>query len=287
MQNKALRFFIVGAPKCGTSSLASWLAEHPSVFMSPLKEPHYYSVDLANRAVRSAAQYAALFSSAARQHVAIGEASTWYLFSQAAIPAIEREHPEARYIVMTRDPVEMAQSLYHHNTRVLHEDQPNFEIAWNLQAERAAGNRIPRTCAEPAFLQYHQACSLGSMIQRLLRLLPPERIACVALADMQADPGRVYRRILDFVGVPDDGRSSFPVINSARGHRSRLLQEAIRAGARVKRRLGFVRGLGLAQFNESHSPKAYLASEFLIRLEAEFAEEKYLLDKVIKELLRE
>jgi hypothetical protein len=287
VKDKALRFFIIGAPKCGTSSLASWLAEHPSVFMSPLKEPHYYSVDLANRAVRSAAQYAALFKSAGCQHVALGEASTWYLYSQAAIPAIEREHPDARYIVMTRDPVAMAHSLHHHNLRVLHEDQPDFETAWNMQPERALGQLIPKTCVEPSFLQYHKACRLGSMVNRLLDIVPAERIFHVALESMQAYPGRVYRSTLEFLGVPDDNRSEFPLFNPARGHRSRLLQETIRAGARVKRRLGFVRAFGLAQLNEIRLPKARLTPEFVNRLEAAFADEIYQLNETLKKMGKE
>ena len=39
-------FFIIGAPKCGTTSLAAWLAEHPAIYMSQIKEPHYFSSDL-------------------------------------------------------------------------------------------------------------------------------------------------------------------------------------------------------------------------------------------------
>jgi hypothetical protein len=279
---KSPNFFIVGAPKCGTTSLAQWLASHPAIFMSPLKEPHYYSADLANRSINSSNKYQALFRKAGPQHIAVGEASTWYLFSKTAIPQIEREHPKALYIVMTRNPVEMAHSLYHHNVRVLHEDQSSFEQAWRLQGTRAAGKNLPGACSEPAFLQYYEACRLGSMLQRLLNLVPAVRIAHVALEDMQSDPRTVYSRILNFLNVPCDNRSSFPIVNPARSQRSRMLQQLIRMGARGKMRLGLTRGFGLARFNERPFAKEPLAPRFASELEATFAEESIILSQLIQ-----
>jgi hypothetical protein len=281
---KSPNFFIIGAPKCGTTSLAQWLAAHPAIFMSSLKEPHYYSTDLANRMIDSSTRYQNLFRKAGAQHLAVGEASTWYLFSKTAISHIEREHPEARYIVMTRNPVEMAHSLYHHNVRVLHEDQLSFEQAWRLQVMRSEGNYQPRTCTEPAFLQYFEACRLGSMLQRLLSLVPAVRIAHVALEDMQSDPRTVYSRILNFLNVSSDNRSSFPVVNPARSKRNRLLQRLIRMGARGKMRLGLTHGFGLARFNERPFVKAPLAPRFASELEAAFADENQILSQMIRKL---
>ena len=62
---RALRrpnFFIIGAPKCGTTSLSVWLSEHPKIFMSPIKEPHFFNTD-DRQAVTTLDQYEALFSS--------------------------------------------------------------------------------------------------------------------------------------------------------------------------------------------------------------------------------
>jgi hypothetical protein len=75
---KTPNFFILGAPKCGTTSLAAWLAAHPAVYMSPLKEPAYFAADL--KVDRPGPQeYRALFSAAGDIHLAVGEASTCYL----------------------------------------------------------------------------------------------------------------------------------------------------------------------------------------------------------------
>jgi len=267
-------FFIAGAPKCGTTALVRWLEEHPHVYVSPIKEPHYYSTDLAHRCVTSPERYARLFKGAAETHFARGEASTWYLFSLEAVPNIERDHPDAQYIVMSRDPVAMAQSLYHHNCRVLHEDQPSFEAAWRLQEKRAGGRALPRACVEPAFLQYKAACSLGSLLERLYDRVPAERVLHVPLERMQADPPTEYRRVLAFLGVSDDGRQEFPPANEARGHRSRFVQRLIRVGAQTRVALGINRGFGLGRLNDKPQPKAVLSDTFRAELDDAFADER-------------
>ncbi|RFA37823.1 sulfotransferase domain-containing protein [Alkalilimnicola ehrlichii] len=187
MTVKSPNFFIIGAPKCGTTSLARWLSEHPETYLSPTKEPHYYSTDLSNRRIKSESSYLSLFSGVGSAHKAIGEASTWYLYSKEAVANIERQHSGTRYIVMTRDPIEMAHSLYHHNYRVLHEDQPTFERAWKLQGEREKGKMIPAPCTEPEFLQYRQACALGSMLERLLEQVDVERVLHIPLEAMRVN----------------------------------------------------------------------------------------------------
>lgn len=274
-------FFILGAPKCGTTSLACWLGQHPRVFMSPIKEPHFYSRDLANRTVSNARRYERLFRRARSTHRAVGEASTWYLFSDEAVVNIEREHPDARYIVMSRDPIDMAHSLYNHNRRVLHEDQSSFEAAWRLQEERLAGRYVPKYCTEPAFLQYRTACSLGSLLERLYDHISGARLLHVPLEWVQEDPAREYRRVLAHLGVDDDGREVFPPANKARGHRSRLLQKALRLGGRVRVALGFDKGFGLGQLNERPQAKAPLSTAFQAELEAAFADERMLREKFV------
>lgn len=250
------------------------------MFMSPLKEPHYYSTDFANRTIHSKARYEKLFEGVRETHRAVGEASTWYLCSRDAIVNIEREHPEARYIVMTRDPVAMARSLYHHNRRVLHEDQTSFEAAWRLQKERAAGRLLPKECTEPAYLQYRKACSLGSLLHRLYEQVPAERVLHVPLEWMREDPAREYRRVLAYLGVDDDGREHFPPANEARGHRSRWLQWALRKGGRARVALGINKGFGLARLNERPQAKAELSPNFRRELEEAFSEERVLLDRL-------
>ena len=84
-------FFIVGAPKCGTTALHAYLSQHPDVFMSDPKEPHYFGSDLDFRYRRrpSDAQYRSYFAGAGDRR-RIGEASVWYLYSECAADEIGR-----------------------------------------------------------------------------------------------------------------------------------------------------------------------------------------------------
>ncbi|HEX8318909.1 sulfotransferase [Longimicrobium sp.] len=241
-------FFVIGAPKCGTTSLARWLAENPGVYVSPVKEPFHFSTDL-HRQVRTPAQYEALFAGAGEGHAAVGEATTWYLYSRTAVGEIERYSPGARYVVCLRNPVQMALSLYQHLVFTGREDAPDFQTAWSRQEARARGEGIPRSCEEPAFLQYGSVCALGEQLQRLYARVGRDRVLPILLDDMRDDPAREYRRVLAFLGAPDDGRSEFPVRNRAKHPRSLRVARVMRWGAAVRDRMGLPRGLGLGRLN--------------------------------------
>ena len=96
-------FFIVGAPKCGTTALYEYLRPHPNVFMSTVKEPHFFAKDLGSYPhIKTDEEYAALFAGANEQHLRVGEASVYYLRSAVAIPNIREFNPDARLIAMFR-----------------------------------------------------------------------------------------------------------------------------------------------------------------------------------------
>ncbi len=270
-------FFILGAPKCGTTTLARWLSGHPGVFMSVPKEPHYFNDDMANRNIRTDRQYRALFRKVMPHHLVSGEASTWYLFSRRAVPRIEQMCREPRYIVMTRDPVQMANSLYVHNLRHLYEDAPSFERAWELQEERLSGKAIPRSCREPMFLQYKQVCSLGEQIQRLFEYSPADRVLHIDLGGLQREPAVQYRRVLKFLGVAADGREQFGRENEARVARSLILQRVLLAGGRLRRAMGIRQGVGLLRLNERKTKKAEVPQALRETLHEEFRRDSDLL----------
>jgi hypothetical protein len=276
-------FFILGAPKCGTTSLARWLSEHPQVFIPSIKEPHYFSTDLRNRTVRTEGGYRKLFRNTRPVHRAVGEASTWYLFSRDAVPAIERTIRNARYVVLSRDPVEMVRSLHHHNLRVQNEDVPDLAEAWELQGIRRQGQRIPALCREPAFLQYREAAALGSQLQRLLRTVPSERVLHLSLETIRDNPAAAFRRVLAFLDVQDVGRTSFPIENSARGVRSRRAQTVIRLLDPIRRALGLHMRFGLSRFNDRAVPKADISAAMSATLARELAGERSILESFRRE----
>jgi len=109
-------FFIVGAPRAGTTSLYEYLKGVPGVYMSPVKEPHYFSTfapvgPFAPPPIRTKEKYLRLFQRAGKE-TAIGEASATYLADPDTPNRIKEVATDARIIMILRDPVERAYSHY-------------------------------------------------------------------------------------------------------------------------------------------------------------------------------
>lgn len=271
------RLFIIGAPKCGTTSLTRWLREHPEIHMSSIKEPHFYNTDMNNRTVTNRADYEALFADAPNGTRVLAEASTWYLYSDAAVPNILRDHPDAKFIVMTRDPVEMAVSLYLHNLYMQLEDCETLEQAWQQQQARLGGESIPRRCREIAFLQYGAACSLATLVQRLRNRAQTDQILHVPLERLKSRPRETYQDILVFAGVRDDAREGFPIHNQAKESRLPWLYRPLKIASKAKRALGLRRSFGIREMNIKPAKREPVSQQTLDMLGQYFRPERELL----------
>jgi hypothetical protein len=223
-------FFIIGAPKCGTNALYSYLKDHPEVYMPDLKEPHYFSRDFPDLAqVDDQDAYMRLFEAAPAGTV-LGEASVWYLYSDVAVPAITEANPAARFIAILRNPVDAAYSLHTQFLRSLKEGEDDFETAWKLQEERRHGRKLPRYCPEPRCVQYQEVYSFGFQMQRLMERVPPHQLKILIFEDFFADVESGYSELLEFLGLEPDGREEFAVANENRAARSRTVTRFL-AGA--------------------------------------------------------
>ncbi len=244
-ERTAPNFFLAGAPKCGTTALSEYLRAHPNVFMPYPKEPSYFADDMIHfDAVTTLDAYLRLFEKRRPQQTAIGEASVWYLYSKNALGNIKRFNPNAKIIVMFRNPIDFVQSLHAHLLFSFIEDRTDIEEAWALQEERRNGRSIPNRSFAPEFLQYREAANFGDQLERLLTIFPREQVMCVIYDDFVQNPRRVFLEVLNFLGVPDDGRKDFPKINQRKTHRSHsfgafLIQPParLRAGWKLLKRL--------------------------------------------------
>jgi hypothetical protein len=217
-------FFIVGAPKCGTTAMSEYLRSHPAIFMSIPKEPSYFAEDFPGvQYVKTLDDYQRLFSQA-KDCAVIGEASPSYMFSKVAIGRILQYQPDAKFLVMLRRQTEMLPSYHSQLCYSSVEDEQDFQRAWVLQDERREGRSIPPDCREPAFLQYAEMASYSDQLERLRGLVPGENLHIVLFDDLVRDPAAVYRGILAFLGVEDDGRAEFPILNSRKSAKSRFMK---------------------------------------------------------------
>lgn len=216
-------FFIIGAPKTGTSSLAQYLSDHDQVFFSNIKEPFFWCDDFNSAGhefgVQSISKYLGLFEDATKQHIAVGEGSTRYLRSKNAVKNILEFNPDSRFIVMLRNPVEVVQAYHMEQKYSLHEDVEDFEDAWNLQEKRKLGQCLPKNCTEPLFLQYGHVCKYAEQIESLFNTVRSDQVKILIFDDFKKDTLAVYSETLEFLGLDYDGRVDFPVVNSAHKHR--------------------------------------------------------------------
>ncbi len=221
-------FFIIGAPKSGTTALAHYLAGHPEVYFSSPKELFYWSEDhpvaRTRHNVFRLEQYLAYFQNAdPAKHKAVGEGSTNYLQSRTAIQNILEFNPASKFIVLLRDPVEVAYGMHGELMRHYFEDQPDFREAWKLQEARRGGKHIPKGSVMVNQLQYEDVVDFAGQMDRFFELVPASQRQVFLFKQFASDTRSVYAETLKFLGLQDDGRTDFPRVNEARQYRSGLI----------------------------------------------------------------
>jgi hypothetical protein len=195
-------FLIIGAAKGGTTSLYHYLNDHPAVYMSPVKEPHYFSyhgrvpktpdtqeitrlLPPETRQLRTMADYSGLFEGANSEHVALGEASTGYLCG-AGTPANVRSHlPETKLIALLRDPAERAWSEFMMMRRFGQEPEGNL---LNIVRQRVDTRYL-------ALGQYAEA------LDRWYAEFPREQVRVHLFEDFTNDTATVVIDVLQFIDV--------------------------------------------------------------------------------------
>ncbi len=223
--------FILGAPKSGTTSLAAYIEEHPNVFISKPKEPFYWSHDYPGlkrrHQMNCLENYLALFESATGQHQVIGEGSTNYLRSEVAIEEILKFNPDAKFIAMLRNPVEVVHAFHAEVLFSYIETEPDFEKAWAMQEDRHNGKLVPDGCEAPQFLQYRAVASYHQQVKRLMELVPEEQRMIIVFDDFKADCAATFQNVLRFLDLPAFAKTDFPKVNAAHGHRFPALSKLV------------------------------------------------------------
>ncbi|HEX8840246.1 MAG TPA: sulfotransferase [Sphingomicrobium sp.] len=207
--------FIVGAPRCGTTALSEYLRGHPDVCFSTPKEPHFFiRYDLRQKSADElrqtvASKYLDLYFRDRHGASLFAEGSVSYFYAPEQLEPLLRLWPRARFIICLRNPLEMVPSLHQRLFYNGDETERQFDRAWSLVPERRKGRFIPRGCIEPRFLDYWEAGHLGKHLERFISLVGEERCHILIFDDFVENPAREYRRALDFLELPDDGRTEF------------------------------------------------------------------------------
>jgi hypothetical protein len=216
-------FLIIGAARCGTTSLYRYLTEHPCIAPAFRKEVSFFDVNFR----RGLSWYRAQFPSAvyrryteARYGLALtGEASPYYLFHPASPARVAATIPGARLLVLLRNPVERAYSHYYLQVRQGREPL-RFEDAIAREAERLAGEREKMLAVsdyESIGYRRYSYLARGLYADQLgcwMKMFPKEDFLIVRTEDLEADPGKILAQAFRFLNVPQYASSRFAKYNN-------------------------------------------------------------------------
>jgi hypothetical protein len=212
-------FLIVGAQRCGTTSMYHALSEHPAALPSLRREVHYFDVAY-KRKLGWYQSHFPLRVTARRRQQETGlppvtfESSPYYMFHPLAPARIARDLPGVRLLVLVRDPVARAYSAHAHEVVWGHESEP-FERALELEDVRLAGE-VERMISDPAYVsvshRHHAYQARGRYVEQLDRLAATvgrSSIHVIDSGDFFSDPEPIYDRVLEFLGLPHRGYPDF------------------------------------------------------------------------------
>jgi len=224
-KNRIPDFFVIGAPRCGTTAISKYLSKNPHICFSRPKEPHFFSIMMQEKPDADIDKdYLELFfPHCSKTYQALGEGSVSYLYYPRAIERIQQLNPQARFIVMVRNPIDMIHSYHARLLAILDEDVEDFATAWCLQEARARGEQLPAHCRTPYLLQYAEIGRIGKHVEQLFQTAGREHCHVVLFDDFVSDTLASYRQVLDFIGVDYDGRTEFPPAEVSKFYRFRWL----------------------------------------------------------------
>jgi hypothetical protein len=228
--------FIVGAPRCGTTTLAGLLQQHPQICFPFVKEPHFFAQHdlrgLDDEAARSLTEREFLdrfFSHCAGEAKTAGvDGSVSYLYIPEQLAPALRLWPNAKFVIALRDPMTMLPSLHQRLRFTGDETIERFEDAWAAIPDRIAGRRIPRSCLSPQWLRYDEAGRFGTYVERFFETIGRERCFVSVFDDLVGDPERQYREMCAFLGLAPHPATDFSPQRESRGFRLGWLQRLLK-----------------------------------------------------------
>lgn len=231
-------FVIIGAAKAGTTSLYYYLKQHPEVYVSSVKEPRFFALEnetlnfqnpdqgINETSVTSLETYKQLFDGVT-QEAAIGEASPLYLYSPKAVERIKHYIPNAKLIVILRNPVERAYSCYTHLIR------EGFETLSFREALEEEKKRIQKNWAH--LWHYQTAGYYHEQLKRYFDTFDRNQIKVYLYEDFNTDSIAIVQDACRFLGVDDTFVPELTRMNVSGVPKIRFLQTLLGTGNTLRK----------------------------------------------------
>jgi hypothetical protein len=272
-------FYLVGAPKCGTTAMYDFLRQHPDIFLPEKKELLFFATDLSYPTRLSEAEYLSHFSDRNDER-RVGTSHTAYMQSRRASAEIKERRADADILIMLRNPVEMVHSWHSELFYETIEDIPDFEAALDAEPARRRGERIPRSAHNSYVesLYYTDVAAYAEQVKRYFDAFGRSRVHVILHDDLRHDPASTYRETLEFLGVDPTHGPEFAVLNPNKVVRSRRLQNLFFGTATPGHRV--VKNLiprpvrqRLLAMNARPAPRAELSPQVALRLKRVFRDD--------------
>jgi hypothetical protein len=229
-------FFILGAAKAGTTTLYEHLNSHPEIYLSEVKEPQFFChEDLYKKGMQ---YYLDRFFSGSRPYALRGEATPHYLYYEKVAQRISKELSgiDTKFIVILRDPVQRAYSLYWNMVSEGVETLP-FEEAIKAEKSRSESSDAEYRCAIEH--QYVDSGMYARQIRNYYKYFDPEQFLILFFEDLKSNPSQIIREIFHFLGVNEEADIQAGVTRNPAGiPRWRMMHNLLRQPNPVKKALG-------------------------------------------------
>lgn len=200
-------FLILGAQKAGTTSLHAYLSEHPAIAPALAKEIHFLDYNYERGEGWYRAHFPTYFERWGGKFRITGEGSPYYLFYPHAAWRAKHLMPNAKLIVLLRDPVERAYSHYHHQVR-LGLEELSFDDALEQEAARLDGE-FEKILADPEYYSFrYQNYSYlargmyATQLEHWFRYFSRSQFLILPSQEFYHDTAGTFARVLDFLRVP-------------------------------------------------------------------------------------
>jgi hypothetical protein len=267
---KKPNLFIVGKQKSGTTALYDMLKQHPKIFLSSPKEPNFFAKDFHRKKenFRDKKEYLKLFAKVNDEKI-IGEASSNNLYSEVAVKGIKKFNPDAKIIILLREPVEFLRSLYQELFHV--EQAKNLKEALELEDIRKEGHKIKTKIQIIPTLFYSKRVKYARQVKRFVDNFPNKNIKVIIFEDFKKDNLKTYKEICEFLGVGGDFRPEIRKKNAAKKRK-------------LKRIWFFLdqRGITLASIKKFLPKKVWRFGKFLFKKEGKERIDKKFREELMK-----
>ena len=287
-------FFIVGAPKSGTTSLYSYLKSHPQIFIPRRKELLFFCDDLHfTFPILNENEFLNYFQDI-KDQLAAGEVSVWNLYSKSAAKNIFHFNPGSKIIIILRQPVDMLYAL--HSNHVFNDNETivDFKEALAAEDDRRQGRQISAFIKCPVEgLYYSEVAAYSNQVQRYLDIFGKENVKVILFDDFVSGTKNIYTGLLRFLGVNETLLPEFKIFNASKTTRNEWLKRLTIASPEWMKAIGKAifphqskRRDALMQWlwkmNTKGAPREEMDPQLRLELIRQFTPEIHRLEKVIE-----